>query len=244
MNTKKALEQAKELLESYALSDTSLKILEKAPLTLLAAPTSSGRNSIIKKLLETNEYHFVVSDTTRKPRVNNGIPEENGVEYWFRSHEEAVEDLRTGKYLEAAIVHETDIYGISIRELKKALDSKKIPITDIEIVGVDSVLKLKPDTTAIFVVPPHFQEWHDRLEKRGAMSKDELDRRMRSAAEELKHALENESSYNFVINDTLDHAVEQIHQIVFEANHDPLHQSVAKRTIERLLVDTEKFINS
>ena len=244
MDTANTLKQAKGLLRSYTLSESSLQILKKAPLTLLAAPTSSGRNSIIKKLLETDKYHFVVSDTTRKPRVNNGIPEQNGVEYWFRSHQEVVEDLRSGKYLEAAIVHETDIYGISIRELKKALDSKKIPITDIEIVGVDSVLKLKPDTTAVFVVPPHFEEWHDRLEKRGEMSRDELERRMRSAAEELKHALENESSYHFLVNDSLEHAVEQMHQIVFEDNHDPLHQSTAKRTIEQLLVDTEKFLNS
>lgn len=219
-------------------------MLQKTPLTLLAAPTSSGRNSIIQKLIETGEYHFVVSDTTRKPRVNNSIPEQNGVEYWFRSHQEIVEDLRDGKYLEAAIVHETNIYGISIRELKKALDSKKIPVTDIEIAGVDSVLKLKPDTTAIFVIPPNFAEWHERIKKRGKMKKSELVRRMRSATEELKHALEHESSYHFVINDTLEHAVEHIHQIVFDSHHDPVHQAAAKRTIEQLLVDTEKFLQA
>lgn len=242
MDTTQNLEQARDILKSYSPSPDSLQVLKAVPLTLLAAPTSSGRNAIIKRLLKTNEYHFVVSDTTRKPRVNNDIPERNGVEYWFRSHQEVVEDLRAGKYLEAAIVHETDIYGISIRELKKALDSKKIPVTDIEIAGIDSVLTLKPDTTAIFVIPPDFTEWHDRIKKRGAMTRDELERRMRSAAEELKHALEHETSYHFVINDTLDHAVEHIHQIVFDSQHDPVHQSAAKSTIEQLLVDTEKFL--
>src|SRR5947209_4084329 len=108
------------LLADYKLSKASLLTLSQTKLVLLVAPTSSGRNTIIRELLKTGDYYFIVSDTTRKPRVNDGIPERDGVEYWFRSEEEVLEDIKQGKYLEAAVIHEQQVSGISIRELQKA----------------------------------------------------------------------------------------------------------------------------
>src|SRR3546814_14273785 len=98
-----------------------------------------------------------VSDTSRKPRVNDGIPEQNGVEYWFRSEAEILNDLKAGKFLEAAIIHNQQVSGISIRELQRVGDEGKIAITDIEIVGVHNLIQAKPYATAFFVLPPIFE---------------------------------------------------------------------------------------
>ena len=242
MNRLSHLEEFEQILRHYHVSPGSRTVLEGLKLVLLAAPTSSGRNTIINELLQTGEYHFVVSDTTRKPRVNNNVSEQDGVEYWFRSEEEVLEDLKQGRFLEAAIIHEQQVSGISIRELEKAKSTNKVAITDIEIAGIDSVLAVKPDTKAIFVLPPNFAQWHERLKQRGDMTKPELVRRMHSAASELRHAIE-EDHYSLIINDDLKEAVEHVHQIVFGKQQDLSYQKSAHTILEQLLVDTERFLS-
>lgn len=242
MATLQYLDSFQSILSDYQVSPSAKQTLQGLHLVLLVAPTSSGRNTIINQLTDTGDYYYVVSDTTRKPRVNNNVSEQDGVEYWFRSEADVLQDLKKGLFLEAAIIHDQQVSGISIRELEKAQVSDKVAITDIEIVGVDSVLATKPDTTIIFIVPPNFEQWHARLEERGKMNQAELRRRMQSASSEFRHALTHESQYYFVINDRLDDAVEHIHQIVFEHQKDPNYQEAAKQLIEQLLVDTEKFL--
>lgn len=243
MATLKNLPSFQSILADYKMSAEAKRTLQDLSLVLLVAPTSSGRNTIINQLIKTGDYYFVVSDTTRKPRTNNNVTEQDGVTYWFRSEEAVLGDLEKGLFLEAAIIHDQQVSGISIRELQKAKSSGKVAITDIEIAGVDSVVKAKDDTTIIFIVPPNFELWHERLEERGKMNEDELRRRMRSACSEFRHALANESEYFFVVNDKLDDTVEHIHQIVFSQQKNPVYQNTAKQIIEHLLVDTEKFLS-
>ncbi len=211
-NGLKFLAEFEEVLKQYQVSDESKQILAQTNLVLMVAPSAAGRNTIIQKLHASGEYYFVVSDTTRQPRVNNGLLEQTGREYWFRSEEEILSDLRAGKFLEAAIIHGQQVSGISIRELKRARDEAKIAITDVEIVGVHNIVRAKPDVKAIFVLPPSFSEWLNRMDGRGQMPAQEKYRRMESALEEFTAALEY-PYYRYVINDTLNHATQQIHAI-------------------------------
>src|SRR5688500_15693171 len=75
----------RDVLEGYTPSSESIEILKNTPLVLLVGPTAAGRNTLINLLVQTGRYHYIISDTTRKPRANNGIMERDGVEYWFRS---------------------------------------------------------------------------------------------------------------------------------------------------------------
>ncbi len=184
---------------------------------MLVAPTSTGRNTIIRHLLKNPDYYFVVSDTTRPPQVRDGQPEQNGVDYFFRSEGEILADLKTGEFLEAAIIHEQQVSGISIRELEKAKGQGKIAITDIEIVGVDNVMRANPEAKAIFLLPPSFEEWQKRMHSRSHMGHQELDNRLKSAEKELKAALEHDY-YHFVIAEDIGQAAGIIDSI---ANNGP-----------------------
>src|SRR5579885_607634 len=113
MNRLEHLQEFKTVLANYRISPASQRILQQTNLVLLAAPTSAGRNTIIRELLKTGDYHYIVSDTTRQPRINDGIPEQNGVEYWFRSEADILKDLAAGQYVEAAIIHNQQVSGIS-----------------------------------------------------------------------------------------------------------------------------------
>lgn len=233
----------KKVLATYAVSDASKSILKDIKLVLLVAPTSVGRNKIIDELLKLGNYHYIVSDTTRKPRINDGVPEKNGVEYWFRSEADVLQDLKQGAFLEAAIIHNQQVSGISVRELQRAHDDNKIPITDIEIVGAHNIIQAKPDTISIFVLPPSMDEWMRRLSARGQLEQAEIERRLTSAVNELSLALERDYYY-FVVNDRLNDAVKQIADLAESRPSDPMNEIAARDLAEKLLEQTKKFVDT
>ncbi len=242
MNDLQYSEQFHRYLDNYRLSEAAAKKIAKLRLVLLVGPSSSGRNAVIRELLKTNEFHWIVSDTTREPRINDGVPEVNGREYWFRSDEEVLEDIKTGHYLEAAIIHKKHVYGISVRELNKALADNKIAITDVDVVGAANIHKAKPDTLVMFVIPPSFPVWIERLHHRGVLPEEEVRRRLESALQEFQAALE-EDFYVYVVNDKLDDAAAKMYELAKFGRIDPIEQEKARALVEHLLRDTRAYLH-
>lgn len=243
MNQLKHIEEFKNALKDYQPSKKSLLTLSQVELVLLVAPTSSGRNTVIRELIKTGDYYFIVSDTTRQPRSNDGIMEKDGVEYWFRTEDDVLEDIKNGKYLEAAVIHNQQVSGISVRELEKAKAAEKIAITDAEIAGADSAIKRKVDTLVIFLLPPNFDEWQRRITSRGEMSSTEYKNRMVSAAKELATALDRDY-YKFVINDSVESATEQVNTLAKMDEQDDADSSQARALAEQLYTQTKQLIES
>ena len=194
------------------MSERARKALEGLQLVLMVAPSSTGRNTMIRELLKADKYYFIVSDTTRQPQVRDGKTEENGLQYFFRREKDILNDLQKGEFLEAAIIHEQQVSGISIRELEKAKSQNNIAITDIEIVGAHKVVQNKSDAVAIFLVPPSFEEWQKRMNRRGEMSLQEVKNRLAGAKKELKVALSHDY-YQFVVADDLARTVPLVNKI-------------------------------
>ena len=120
MNTLQHADDFKKILSSYEMSTESKGLLSQTKFVMLSALSASGRNTIIEELLKTDQFYPVVSDTTREKRINDGIEEESGKQYWFRSEEEVLERLNQGKYIEAALIHDQQVSGLSIEEFEKA----------------------------------------------------------------------------------------------------------------------------
>lgn len=242
MNQLTRINDFRSVLQNYQLSADAKRLLADMPLVLLVGPSSSGRNTIINKLLETGDYHYIVSDTTRQPRINNDILEENGREYWFRAEADMLHDLQDGQFLEAAIIHDQQVSGISMRELQTAADEGKIAINEIEVVGADNIYAAKPDALFLFIVPPSFDEWMARMQARGSLPPDEIRRRLTSAVGEIETALQRDY-YQFIINDTFAHTAERIRDITkHDIPIDAALQAAGRQVAERLLTDTKAFL--
>ena len=243
MNQLAQIQNFQTALDGYHPSKTAIQVLSQTELVLLVAPAPSGRNTIIRELLKTDDYYFIVSDTTRKPRTNDGILEQNGREYWFRNEADMLADIDSGKFLEAAIIHNQQVSGISIRELQAAQELRKIAMTDAEVAGADNAIRYKPDTVAIFVLPPNFEEWQRRLRYRGDMHDEEFKRRMESALTEFEIALSRDY-FRFVVNDSIDDAAAEVNQIVKLDILDETKQSSGRKLAEQLYVDTAALLKS
>jgi guanylate kinase len=236
MNTLKHTEEFRDILKSYKMSKQSVQILNQTDFVMLSAVSSSGRNTIIRELLKTEEFYYIVSDTTRKKRINDGIEEQDGVEYWFRSEEEILGDLKAGKFVEAALIHDQQVSGISIRELGIAQQEGKIAISDIDVQGVHTIMQHSKRAIAVFVLPPSYDEWMRRWKKRGSITDREFENRKASAKEELTIAL-SEDYYHFVINDSLSEVVKGVCQIAkgkISTKHDAKGRLIAESILERL----------
>ncbi|MBX4188486.1 hypothetical protein KW792_00090 [Candidatus Saccharibacteria bacterium] len=224
-------QEFKQALDKYQVSDRGLKAMEGLKLILLLGPSTGGRNTIIRHQVATGRYHHIVSDTTRPPRVNDGVLEQDGVDYYFRSEEEMLADIKAGEFLEAEIIHGQQVSGISIRELERAKADGKIPINDVDILGIHNIMKIKPDAFVVMVVPPSFEEWQRRLAKRGVMRPDELKRRLQTAEKILDDGLK-QPYYNFVISENVDQSGAIIDAII-EGKQNP-HQGRAPGIIEQI----------
>lgn len=195
-----------EMLKGYKASRTVIETLKSTPLVLMAGLTSSGRNTTIEKLEQTGKYRFVKSDTTRPPRIEHGELEKDGGPYWFKSEQEFLEGLRSRRYVEAAIIHNQQVSGLSSEEIEQARANSQIAITEVTPAGIETYCFLKPDTICIFMLPPSYDEWIHRLTKRSKMSPDELARRKESARQEIDHLLDYEH-YKIVVNDDFEKAL-------------------------------------
>lgn len=226
-------EEFKQILADYQPSEKAKQILTGMPLVILQGISGSGRNAIIDYMVEHLSYHQVVSDTTRPPKVRNGHMEVDGVAYHFRSEEDVMADLRQGMFLEAELIHDQQISGISIRELERASASGKTPINEVARKGVGNILTAKPDTAVFFVVPPSYDAWIRRLNGREQMTPEEFVNRKNSAVLELEEALRAEH-FTFVINETVEQSAKDIVDTL-KSGADAAKQEAGRAVIQEIL---------
>ena len=226
-------DEFREVLYAEHISDAAKRALSAIRLLLFVAPTATGRDTIIRELVKTGDYHLLITDTTRAPRTNNGVTEQNGREYWFRSEEDMLADIKDGNMVGAAVIHNQQVSGISARELQKAAEDNRVAVTDIEIVGATNIHRLKPDAQVFFMVPLSFDIWMERLHSRGYMSPGELERRMESAERELATALKADY-FRFILNDTLEGTVAEINRLITTGKYDPFKEHSVREIAEKL----------
>lgn len=195
-------------LREYTPNPAGVALLEDTEVVLLVGITGAGKDTVRKEMLKTGEFHDLVTTVARPPRQNNGILEQDGVDYHFVTDEQAWKLLEAGEYVEVSPVHGR-IYGVTVDEIRKAHDEGKIALADVDVQGVAKYKKASESVTAIFLVPPSYQEWQRRVRQRYPSEEAFLEdwpNRRHSTILELERAL-SAPHYHFVINDDLDAAV-------------------------------------
>jgi guanylate kinase len=229
------------VLTDYRISQEGLKILQDTPFVAMVAPTSTGRNTVIKELVKTGNYHFIVSDTTRPPRQNDGVWEQDGVEYFFRKEDDMLADLKAGLFIEAEIIHNQQVSGVSIREVKKAQEEGRIAITDVEILGGIELSKLKSDVCAIYLVPPSFEEWLRRIHGRTTVSNTELRNRLEGAMKGFRLALEHDH-FIFIVSRMVEETVRVVDEVARLGVHHRADEDSARELVRTLYKQTEAYL--
>ena len=234
-----------KLLENYQPTETTQELVRQTKTVLLVGISGAGKSTIRHHLLALGNYYHIISHTTRLPRSNNGILEQNGREYHFIDIAKAADMLKNHEFVEAKR-YGKNIYGTTAREFELANAKHKIAITDVEVQGVSEYMKFAAENTyPIFLLPPSYEIWHERWQQRYGSEGDNLELigRMKTAISEIEHVLETDY-FSIVVNDNLDQAVKAVNEIAKNGQHNEASRQAGLLTAKQILADMKQQIST
>jgi guanylate kinase len=180
-------------------------------LFIISAPSGSGKSTLVNQLRsDVRGLDFSISYTTREPRGS----EQEGREYHYIDRPTFERMQRANEFLESAAVY-GNLYGTARHSLTDAVKRSHDLLLDIDVQGAFQVRQQMPESVNIFVMPPNPEVLATRLRNRsraeGSISEETIQRRLAQARVEI----ENYDEYGYIlVNDVLDHAVEELEAIV------------------------------
>jgi guanylate kinase len=164
-------------------------------LFVVAAPSGTGKSSLVKALLELDSHLVVsVSHTTRAPRGQ----EQQGREYHFIDEKAFRAKIDHGDFFEWAEVH-GHLYGTSRAAIEERIAGGQDVVLEIDWQGALQIKRLFPNAVLIFILPPSWDELLQRLERRGEDRPEVIATRMENARIEVDQA----RHFDFVIINAL-----------------------------------------
>jgi guanylate kinase len=179
----------------------------KGILFVVSGPSGAGKTTLYREAASSlpNLKHSV-SYTTRRPRPG----EVNDRDYTFINRDAFKGMIDRAEFAEWAEIH-GKLYGTSKKRLEETMDSGIDVILDIDVQGAEQLKKKYQGGVYIFVLPPSLEVLEERLQKRMVNSKEEIEKRLKVAAKEIKRYRE----YDYVIvNNILEDALKELSAII------------------------------
>ncbi len=179
----------------------------KGELYVIAAPSGTGKTSLIRALLDRVDHLALsVSDTTRPPRAG----EVDGEHYHFIDVETFRRGIEAGRYLEHAEVF-GNYYGTAREQVAALWAQGRGVVLEIDVQGAAQVARHFPDACTVFILPPSMAVLAERLRNRGSDAEEVIRRRLGEARREIQACRD----FGWmVINDDFDRAVDELVSIV------------------------------
>ncbi len=177
---------------------------------VLSGPSGSGKTTIVNRLIAESPVKLLksVSATTRKARPQ----EVDGEDYYFLTDADFRAKLEQGLFIEHAEVFSSGfLYGTLKSEVERAREQEAWAFLEIDVEGALNVMQQYQDAVTIFLKTPSPEEFENRLRARGTENEEVIQKRLATAASELKFV---DRYRHAVVNDVLDRAVAEICEIL------------------------------
>ena len=182
-------------------------------MVILSSPSGVGKTTITKKIQQKyHSFKISVSHTTRPPRSN----EVDGVDYYFVSNKKFEELIKQKKFYEYAKIFD-NYYGTLKKNVDDLAKTNDI-IFDIDWQGTKQLSKFKNlKLIKIYLITASKDDVKQRLISRNQNSNYEIDKRINSFEDDIKHW--NDYDY-IIINKNLDVCFKQIEDIIIKQKQD------------------------
>ncbi len=176
-------------------------------LIVLSGPSGVGKDTVFQEFLTLGaDVKKSISCTTRRDRGN----EVDGVDYFYLTPEEFARRQARGFFLESALYGDY-WYGTPREWVEQQTSQGNDVILVIEVQGAAEIKRQRPDSVAVFIVPPSMEGLERRLRDRATDSESSIKTRLATATKEMQFV----SKYDYVIeNDTVEKAAQELKAIV------------------------------
>jgi guanylate kinase len=175
---------------------------------IISGPSGVGKSTICKEIVNRLDDACLSVSVTTRPKTET---ETDGQDYWFISKEEFQERIKKGMFLEYAEVF-GNLYGTPKDKITETVKAGKTAILEIDVQGAQQAKAVFTDAVMIFILPPSAKVLAERLNHRGRDSQEVAEERLGGAGIEIAAGWQHYE--NMVINEDLDHAVNECIQII------------------------------
>ena len=167
---------------------------------VISGPAGVGKTTICDRLIINYPdcLSRVVTVTTRKPRVG----EIDGRDYHFVTKDKFEDLIQNQEFIEFAEIH-NNFYGSTLKSVQELFNKGRDVLLNIDVQGASSLRNtqekyefLKKKIQSVFIAPANLNDLRLRLEKRGQDSKEEIENRLATAANEIRYS----NQFDFIIN--------------------------------------------
>jgi guanylate kinase len=185
----------------------------------LAGPSGVGKSSVVHELrAQYPDLWFSVSATTREQRPG----EQDGVDYNFVTPAEFDRMIAGGELLEWANIHRgTHRSGTPRAPIEARLAAGKPALVEVDLQGARALRRTMPEAYLVFLCPPSWEALVERLVGRGTESPEIVERRLRTAREELAAKDEFDA---VVVNTDVKSAATELLTLVVDNSSDQLEK--------------------
>ncbi|OGL25059.1 hypothetical protein A2884_01670 [Candidatus Saccharibacteria bacterium RIFCSPHIGHO2_01_FULL_48_12] len=223
--------QLLEAVRNYRIPAAAEQLIKQHPPLLIAGASSVGKNTITDKVVTLSNHRRVITHTTRQPWGN----EVDGVTYWFVEEGAISRMIDNQALIEAQLVHGETIYATSVEAYEKVVNSGFQPLLIVDIHGLIKYLRMVPAARAFFLLPPTFEEWMHRFERRGPLSFTQKRRRLHSAKLEMELVLKT-PQVQLLVNDDITQTAKSIIGGPLVPATQAQHKELAQRLIDHARV--------
>jgi guanylate kinase len=227
MTREEFLKQLPELVKNYKPASDVLSHINNLSLLMVVGPSGVGKTSLINRL----DRKYIIADNTRSPRPD----EKEGVDYYFRQdYDQIVEQMKNGRFVQVAVDSGGDLKAT--RDMAYPESGTAVMAVVADVIPIFRNLGFK-ETISVFVTPPSYEEWMQRLNAHDLSSEQQM-LRLSEAARSLEFAL-GDKEMHFILNDDLESAVEQTKNIL---NGQPDEEREARAcAIAKILSDNVSY---
>lgn len=156
-------------------------------LIIISAPSGAGKTTIVKHLVqEIPELEFSISACSRAKRPG----EIDGKDYYFLDIDDFKARIDNNEFLEWEEVYEGLYYGTLKSELDRIWEKGHHVLLEVDVKGGMNIKDQYPNRSfSLFIEPPDIETLHERLEKRGANTKQDIEARIAKAKKEMSFSV-------------------------------------------------------